>query len=247
MKAFVAGTKGVFGRRTVQRLLDRRGLAAARPPRVTIPDQDAEHDMRIPNSVHTALPWRIHAITTDFRLEDLWALPTPGDSDDFVRLVHLMAAGDLTRRSSPVVRALFDVRWKLGVLFDWDGPDQGLDARVTTLRDRLPADLRNTVTNPDDQRRQFSGLYLTDNEYAAEIANGTVHAVMHLGWVRDRSGSGYHGQMAVYVKANGCQGTAYMAAIKPIRHLIVYPQLMRTIERAWRTSTPSPSQLRAMT
>ena len=203
--------------------------------------------MRIPNSVHTAMPWRIHEITTDFRLEDLWALPTPGNSDDFHRLVHLIAAGDLTRRSSPAVRALFDVRWKLGELLGWDAPDQGLGARVSTLRDRLPADLRNTRPDSEDPDRLFSGLYLTDDEYAAEIANGTVHAVMHLGWVPDRSGSGYHGQMAVYVKANGLQGAAYMAAIKPIRHLIVYPQLMRTIERAWRTSTPSPSQLRALT
>jgi hypothetical protein len=40
--------------------------------------------------------------------------------------------------------------------------------------------------------------------------------------------------MAVLVKPNGLLGTAYMAAIKPFRHLIVYPQMMRQIERAWR-------------
>jgi hypothetical protein len=29
--------------------------------------------------------------------------------------------------------------------------------------------------------------------------------------------------MAVYVKRNGLLGTAYVATIKPFRHLIVYP------------------------
>jgi len=37
--------------------------------------------------------------------------------------------------------------------------------------------------------------------------------------------------MAVLVKPNGLLGTAYMAAIKPFRHLIVYPAAMRQIER----------------
>ncbi len=67
------------------------------------------------------------------------------------------------------------------------------------------------------------------------MANGTVHAVLHLGWVPDGSG-GYGGQMAVLVKPNGLLGTIYMAAIKPLRYLIVYPPLMRGIQRKCRRS-----------
>jgi hypothetical protein len=63
-----------------------------------------------------------------------------------------------------------------------------------------------------------------------------MHGVMHIGWVRDGAG-GYRGQMAVLVKPNGLLGTAYMAAIKPFRHLIVYPAGMRQIEREWRART----------
>jgi hypothetical protein len=51
--------------------------------------------------------------------------------------------------------------------------------------------------------------------------------VLHLGWVRD--GAGHHGQMAVLVKPNGLVGSAYMAAITPFRHLIVYPRMMEQI------------------
>jgi hypothetical protein len=62
-----------------------------------------------------------------------------------------------------------------------------------------------------------------------------------MGWVPDGPG-GYRGQMAVLVKPNGHLGSAYMAAIRPFRHLIVYPQMIRGIEREWRAgagdSTP---------
>jgi Protein of unknown function (DUF2867) len=35
----------------------------------------------------------------------------------------------------------------------------------------------------------------------------------------------------VLVKPNGLLGEAYMLAIRPFRHLIVYPGMMRRIER----------------
>ena len=55
---------------------------------------------------------------------------------------------------------------------------------------------------------------------------------MHISWVADGTG-GYRGQMAVFVKPNGPLGSAYMAAIKPFRHLIVYPQMMREGQEMW--------------
>jgi predicted DCC family thiol-disulfide oxidoreductase YuxK len=189
--------------------------------------------MRLPNTAHTSRPWRIHELMGDFRLEDVWALPTPGGPDDFPRLVQAIIAGDPEHDSSRAAGALWAIRWKLGELFGWDDPETGLGSRVPTLRDRLPADLRDAPSGPDFDTLPFSPLYLLDDEWAAEIANKTVHGVMHLGWVPDASG-GYHGEMAVYVKPNGLFGSAYMAAIKPFRHLIVYPPMIRRIEREWR-------------
>jgi hypothetical protein len=40
------------------------------------------------------------------------------------------------------------------------------------------------------------------------------------------------------VKPNGLLGNAYMAAIRPFRHLIVYPSMMRRIEREARAREP---------
>jgi hypothetical protein len=34
--------------------------------------------MRLPNTAHTSQPWRIHELTRDFRLEDVWDLPGTG-------------------------------------------------------------------------------------------------------------------------------------------------------------------------
>ena len=33
----------------------------------------------------------------------------------------------------------------------------------------------------------FSSVYQTHDEWAAELSNKTVHAVMHIGWVPDDS------------------------------------------------------------
>jgi hypothetical protein len=192
-------------------------------------------DVRLPNRAHTSRPWRIHEITRDFRLEDVWALPTPGGPDDFPRLVEGISSGTPSPGSRGAARALSSIRWKLGALLGWDRPDTGLGSRVPTLRERLPADLRD-APGPVFAALPFSSLYLLDDEFAAEIANRTVHGVMHLGWVPDGTGS-YRGQMAVLVKPNGFFGTAYMSVIRPFRHLIVYPAMIRRIEREWQSRT----------
>ena len=196
--------------------------------------------MRLPNNAHTSRPWRIHELTRDFRLEDVWALPTPGGPDDFSRLVQGIVSGDPAQGSSRAARALWAIRWKLGEVLGWDGPDAGVGSRVPTLRDRLPVDLRDAPSGPDFDALPFTSLYLLEDEWAAEIANRTMHGVMHLGWVPDGTG-GYRGQMAVYVKPNGLFGSAYMAAIRPFRHVIVYPPMIRQIGREWRARTGDPT------
>jgi hypothetical protein len=188
--------------------------------------------MRLPESAHTAQPWRIHEIAPDFRVEDVWALPTPGGPDDFPRLIALGRGLDPEHSSAAAVRALFALRWKIGEVLGWDSEHEGIGSRVPSLRDRLPDDLSQSPAAPGIDNLPFTPLYLTDEEYAAEIANETMHGVMHLGWVEDHSG-GYRGQMAVLVKPNGRRGRAYMAAIKPFRYLIVYPALIREFGRRW--------------
>ncbi|GAA3466585.1 DUF2867 domain-containing protein [Nonomuraea roseola] len=200
--------------------------------------------MKLPKSAHTSRPWLIHELTTDFAVEDVWALPTPGGPDDLPLLVSQVVKGDFPEGAPLVVRLLWEARWKIGAVLGWDRPSAGFGSRVATLKDRLPRALRDEPSGPDTNDLPFTSLYLLQDEWAAEMANGTVHTVMHIGWVPDGSG-GYHGQMAVLVKPNGLFGAAYMAAIKPFRYALVYPALMRTIENTWRAGTAGPPPLHA--
>ena len=202
--------------------------------------------MKLPNSAHTSQPWRIHEIAHDFRLEDVWALPTPGGPDDFPRLVEAFGSFDPGRDSSPPVRFLFALRWKIGNLLKLDEPGAGPGSRVPSLCDRVPADLRDGPAGPDSDTLPFKTLYLTEDEWAAEIANQTMHGVLHLGWVPDDAAEGgWRGEMAIYVKPNGLFGQAYMAAIRPFRHLIVYPPMLKEVGRDWRERVGERARTRA--
>jgi hypothetical protein len=72
--------------------------------------------MKLPKTAHTSRPWRVHEITKDFELEDVWRLPTPGSPDDLARLLEWFT----TPGQDPfLLRALFALRWKLGALSGW--------------------------------------------------------------------------------------------------------------------------------
>jgi hypothetical protein len=201
--------------------------------------------MRLPDAAHTARPWRIHEISAGFRLEDVWALPTPGRREDFPRLVEWLASRDDPSgpAGSPAVRALWAVRWAIGKVLRWDGRDAWPGAAPPSIRHRLPPDLGAAGPGPRVRGLPLTSLYLLDDEWAAEIANRTVHGILHLGWVADEHG-GYHGQMAILVKPNGLLGNAYLAGIKPVRLLLVYPKWIQSIEQGWRrheTTGPAPA------
>jgi len=188
--------------------------------------------MRLPDGEHRSRPWRIHQIVPDFRLEDVWALPTPGGPGELDLLVEAVAARKPGQSRSRSARALWSLRSKLGDLLGLDGDGSGIDSGAPTLRDRLPEDLL-AAPAPRLASLPFSSLYLTEDEFAAELANRTMHGVMHLGWVEEEGG-GYRGQMAILVKPNGALGDAYMATIRPFRHRIIYPAMLDQIGRTWR-------------
>ncbi|MFF3669506.1 DUF2867 domain-containing protein [Microtetraspora malaysiensis] len=189
--------------------------------------------MRLPKTAHTSRPWRVHEFTSDFAIEDVWSFRTPGAGpDDFPAMLAAMrAAGGLAQQPWPA-RFLFALRWKIGALLGWDRPSAGIGARVTSLRDRLPGDIRDAPRGVDSKAMPLKAVYELDTESVRELANTTVHTLMHLGWVQGANGD-YELRMAVLVKPNGLFGRLYLAAIAPFRYLIVYPALTRRWERAW--------------
>lgn len=188
---------------------------------------------RLPVTEHTRRPWRIHEIVPDFRVEDVWVFRTPGGGpDDFPLMLQALRADGGLHNQSRLSRLLFAVRWKLGALFGWDDPEEGVGARVRSLVERLPDDLRQTSTGTPVPNTPFTTLYELRDESAYELANKTVHDVLHLGWVEGDDGD-HELRMAALVKPNDLFGRVYLAAIKPLRYLVVYPAMTRQWERAW--------------
>ncbi|NDL59506.1 DUF2867 domain-containing protein [Phytoactinopolyspora mesophila] len=186
-----------------------------------------------PKSEHTSRRWRIHEIVPDFTVEDVWVFRTPGAGpDDFPLMLQALRADGGLHNQSWASRTLFAIRWKLGALFGWDDPAAGLDARVRSLIERLPDDLHQPATGTPVPNTPFTTLYELAHEGAYELANKTVHDVLHLGWVEGRNGE-HELQMAALVKPNGLFGRIYLSAIKPFRYLVVYPAMTRQWERAW--------------
>jgi hypothetical protein len=198
--------------------------------------------VRVPNEVQLARPWRIHSVVADFTLEDVWTLPAiAGEQDDFGSVIDMAARFDPATADSVPARLLWGMRDRLGEWFDLGRVSATVSGdnrlpipgtREFSVGDRLPDDLRGSANGVHFDHLPFVPLYRTENEFAAEISNQTVHGVAHVAWV-DRGDGRYQPQMAVYVKPRGLFGQAYMAFIKPFRYWIVYPALERQAQRMW--------------
>ena len=191
---------------------------------------------RIDTGDHHDPEWHIHEVAQDFQLIDAWKLPVAGTYEEFPELPELFLSLDLAdNKESKMNNLLFAVRDKLGAIFGWD--DEVLSQPIpgceeTTLRDRLPPNLRDSAAEIDDSASDFQMVYQTETESVLELSNSTVHAAVHLAWVA--TDNNYVGQMGIYVKNRGRLGRIYMPAIAPFRHYIVYPALMRRLGPAWK-------------
>lgn len=181
---------------------------------------------------HASTTLLIDEIAPDFQLLDVWALPAhgpPGTFDDLLIVWHQL---DPAQSTGLLTRWLFALRAMIGRWLRWDDdtPIAIPGCKESSLAARLPPELRMTaigLTNPS-----FKPLYRSHNEWAAEISNATVHAVMHLGW-RNTDSQHAHGTLRVYAKPRGQLGAWYLWAIAPFRRFIVYPALLRRLDVLW--------------
>jgi hypothetical protein len=84
----------------------------------------------------------------------------------------------------------------------------------------------------------FSLLYRFEDEQLSELRNATVHAFVSLS-IRPAP-AGYLAYVGVFVRPVHRFTRLYMGAITPFRRLLVYPAVVRTMQRAWAERYPLP-------
>ncbi len=186
-------------------------------------------------SQHMQHPWRAHALIPDFEIEDVWRLPTVLTADQSSALVRkTLFSGMEQLTQNGVVGLLFKFRLFLGRFFHWDSkPETRATLRPGSLRERY-AKSENLMAEqlPAPTGADFVPVYQLEQESLDELENKTVHAALHIGRV-PLDETRYTAQLTIYVKPKGTFGRTYMAMIKPFRHWIVYPAMMRMLEKRW--------------
>jgi hypothetical protein len=176
------------------------------------------------------LPLRVHGFLAGVPLHDVWAVDLPQPRSGITLNEFLRASGARPFRPSPVVHALLSIRFFVGRLFGWDREP------VATLRETFAtrlttADLSNTLAAAGTREGPFRIVYRFENEQLLELINRTVHAAALSALVE--TATAYRFYFGVYVRRVGRLTPVYMTLIDPVRRLIVYPSLLRSVRMTW--------------
>ncbi len=187
--------------------------------------------MRIDPAEYRRLDLRAHALLADVPLHDVWALDLPGGGTDR-RIADVRALVDLGA-ANRATRALFALRLAIGRVLGWDrerpvAPSASPHSLLPALGD---ADRAASEVAPGTRDGPFRVVYVFAREAVSEIENATV-AAWSVQALVPRPG-GYRFYWAIYVRPVGAITRAYMMAIDPFRHWIVYPSILRALRRGW--------------
>ena len=177
-------------------------------------------------SDYLSLQLRAHELLRDVPLYDVSTIDLPGGGAG--RTIADIRALDSTAEPSRIVTLLYNTRRFLGRIFRWDQtpirPEQSLLSRLSE-HDRL-----ESMVTPGTLEGSFLVLYQFPGEALSEILNATVHGFLCSALTR--TPTGYRLYVAVYVLPVSWITRPYLALIQPFRR-ILYPVLLRRIQRAW--------------
>jgi hypothetical protein len=186
--------------------------------------------MRIDPSEFYARTLRVHSLLHDVPIEDIWAIPlSDGGAGRTIRdLGPIFAAG--VEAAPRVVKGLFSLRKRIGALLGWDAqrPAWGVESYASRL---TATDRAQSAVAPGTPDRRLRLLYQFEDEQLSEVRNATVHAFSSLS-IR-QTPEGYLAYWAIYAQPVNRLTRLYMTAIMPFRRFIVYPAIIRKVQRAW--------------
>jgi hypothetical protein len=188
------------------------------------------------------LPLRVHTFLAGVPLHDVWSVDLPRwragvTLDEFLRTANnckLDTCGCSKSSSlftpSALVRTLLDIRFFIGRLFSWDREPAATAWKsfATRLTD---TDHSRSLAAAGTRDGFFHIVYRFENEQLVELINRTAHAAALSALVE--TATAYRFYLAVYVRSVSRFTPFYMALIDPVRKLIVYPSLLRSVRARW--------------
>ena len=186
------------------------------------------------------LPLRVHTFLAGVPLHDVWSVDLPRwragvTLDDFLRTANnctLDTCGCSNSSAlftpSPLVRMLLSIRFFVGRIFGWDNEPATIVTFATRLTD---ADRSRSLIAPGTRDGFFRVVYRFENEQLVELINRTAHAAALSALVE--TATAYRFYLGVYVRSVSRFTPFYMALIDPVRKLIVYPSLLRSVRARW--------------
>jgi hypothetical protein len=179
-----------------------------------------------------AIPLRVHSFLSDVPVHDVWvmdlaAVRGKATLEEFRRRTK---SRNLVAKTSWPVRALFGLRFFLGRVFGWDREPER--SKPAYFAERLTAeDRQRSILPAGTAEKFFRVVYSFENEALLEVINRTVHAALLTALVE--TAHGYRFYFAVYVCELSWVSRAYMALIDPFRRRLVYPAILKQIQRDW--------------
>jgi hypothetical protein len=194
--------------------------------------------MKSTAGAHRSHSWTVHRLAADFEVIDVWRFEVGSGALGFERFLDAFWAEMQIAEGW----ALSRLRVAIGKLAGWDKAPNSLPipgCSESSVAERLSVEeqAKNRVLAGAPSPLPVAAVravYRFDDEALYEVSNDTVHALLHLGAV-----DGGDVELAVYIKSRGAFTRLYMAAIKPFRHLIIYPRLIARVERRLRAAEPS--------
>jgi uncharacterized protein DUF2867 len=176
---------------------------------------------------YLSLKLRAHELLHDVPLYDVSVVDLLGG--DVGRSIADIRALDSAAPASRIASALYGLRHVLGRVFGWDGvPMRPEDSLLSHLSER---DRRESEIVPGTPDGAFRLLYRFRNEQLSETRNATVQGYICLALAP--TATGYRLYWAVYVLPVSWLTRPYLIAIEPFRRFILYPAMLRRIQRAW--------------
>ena len=163
-------------------------------------------------------------------LHDVWAIDLPRTRSGVTLDEFFRTASSCLLTPSPVVRALLNIRLFIGRLLGWDREPAATAWESFAMR-MTTADRSRSLAPSGTREGLFRVVYRFENEQLLELINRTAHAAALSALVE--TANAYRFYFGVYVQNVGRFTPVYMALVDPVRKLIVYPSLLRSVRASW--------------